>query len=1060
MAGVLSRSEGLPVLRLAAGMASGSCFVQYESGNFACGISGHAHDAAARLCNAAQSLPPAARSSSPGSSSSYVALLLSDGAACCLQTNFCLEPCAGGHLLMSARAGLPTGPATARSASTLNRQTLGPGRHTLLGAAALLAQGAVTPKTPGAAAGRRCAHKSQQRRRMRRKFEALEDLLAGACDVLPPPPEHLLTQAPAASGDGGASRVGDGAAGSGKEAAPAGGKARRPSQRMSVVTDGSGAAGAPNMNPVTPRGGGAGGGVPTLDLAAVAAAQDCHAAGALTPTMIMNSPCWGLTGGASAGHSMQASPSSRHVLDSRQLPGQQMPSTSNSGSCSAARASFVAAGAAAPGACSANTASMNNAATLGSTGSSSRHSLRQQVWQEVAELRARELSMVNGYSSSRRLALQLPVSCTAAQQAQCSSGQSAGAEAASMQHGLCRVVDGSGAARPAGARSALKVTFQSPRNSRAHGASSSGSISSSGGRSCTLPQSLRHTGPLFKQQHQQQQVLQEEASLHSVNSLSMFPDPTAGGVCSSKMAAGAVAGKAAASCTSPALNAARLQEQRQHALAVSACKALGCSAAADDYVAALPAGLPAVNLSAAGLSRLPALHRLTELDCLAASFNNISSLPRLVPVDAAAVSAAVAAAADSDSSSSEEGSGAADGRVACDLPPQPAAFGPAAAAAAAGGGVTAHLEELIALKVPSALPGCLTQLSLAYNHLECLPVELAAALPQLVSLDLSHNRLQELPCTFAALSCLKLLFLGSNQLAALPSNLTRLFLLSTLDVSHNKLQQLPADLQMLQSLARLDVQHNQLARLPQGLSGLTRLERLAISHNQCLQLQEGSLAGLRVLTSLEMAGIGLNNAALKAAVQQEDAPPSIAAAAAAVVGSPGLGSITAAVAPVGAPVSAAVLLPSLRVLDLSHNQLQVLPHWLPSSLCCLLVASNRIRELPGDLLAGLAGSLLQLDLQDNVLHDMPAQLRLLGRLQVLSLQGNPGSDPGLAGTRVGMAWAYKWLATQKSAAASAAQRASAGQGQVQQGLPGIPHQWDIAAERGHGTSRTQDVTGT
>jgi hypothetical protein len=30
MSGVLSRSEGLPVLGLAAGVASGSCFVQYE----------------------------------------------------------------------------------------------------------------------------------------------------------------------------------------------------------------------------------------------------------------------------------------------------------------------------------------------------------------------------------------------------------------------------------------------------------------------------------------------------------------------------------------------------------------------------------------------------------------------------------------------------------------------------------------------------------------------------------------------------------------------------------------------------------------------------------------------------------------------------------------------------------------------------------------------------------------------------------------------------------------------------------------------------------------------
>jgi hypothetical protein len=122
----------------------------------------------------------------------------------------------------------------------------------------------------------------------------------------------------------------------------------------------------------------------------------------------------------------------------------------------------------------------------------------------------------------------------------------------------------------------------------------------------------------------------------------------------------------------------------------------------------------------AGLCRLPALSRLTELDCLAASFNNISSLPHLVPVDAAAVAAAATAAADNGSSTSDTGDIAAVGSAAA--------------------GVAAQLDKLLVSKVPSALPGCLTQLGLAYNQLECLPLELPAALPQLTSLDLSHNR--------------------------------------------------------------------------------------------------------------------------------------------------------------------------------------------------------------------------------------------------------------------------------------------------------------------------------
>lgn len=297
-------------------------------------------------------------------------------------------------------------------------------------------------------------------------------------------------------------------------------------------------------------------------------------------------------------------------------------------------------------------------------------------------------------------------------------------------------------------------------------------------------------------------------------------------------------------------------------------------------------------------------------------------------------------------------------------------------------------------------------------------------------------RLQELPCTFAALSCLKLLFLAHNQLAALPSNLTRLFLLSTLDVSHNKLQQLPQDLQQLQSLAQLNVQHNQLVRLPQGLSGLTGLVSLAVGHNQGLQLPRGSLAGLRGLTCLLLAGVGLTDDSLDAAVQQ-DSPPdtttvAVAAAEAGAVHAsssvipasvaPDAAAATATAAPAGVPVA---VLPCLRVLDVSHNQLQLLPQWLPPSLCCLCAAGNRIREASGDVLAGLAGNLLQLDFQDNVLHDVPAQLRLLVRLQVLALQGNPGLDPEIADKGMGLGWAYKWWATRKTSAASAAQRAAA-----------------------------------
>lgn len=278
-------------------------------------------------------------------------------------------------------------------------------------------------------------------------------------------------------------------------------------------------------------------------------------------------------------------------------------------------------------------------------------------------------------------------------------------------------------------------------------------------------------------------------------------------------------------------------------------------------------------------------------------------------------------------------------------------------------------------------------------------------------------RLKELPITLGGLSCLKVLFLAHNQLAHLPPSFTRLFLLQTLDVNHNSLAQLPANLDQLQSLSSLQAQHNRLVQVPRKLSAIQGLKSLGLGYNDLQQLPAGCLTGLSGLTCLGLAGNGLTDAVLQAAVDVPDAAERA-----------------------GALLAAAVL-PALRLLDLSDNQLQCFPAWVPANLVHLLAANNRICEVPGEQLSQLSSSLVELDLQQNVIQDMPAQLRIMTRLQVLMLGGNPGMDPELLEKGGGLLWAYKWMAAQKSAVLRGThaqhQQQRAQQGQPLVSLPGI-----------------------
>jgi hypothetical protein len=124
------------------------------------------------------------------------------------------------------------------------------------------------------------------------------------------------------------------------------------------------------------------------------------------------------------------------------------------------------------------------------------------------------------------------------------------------------------------------------------------------------------------------------------------------------------------------------------------------------------------------------------------------------------------------------------------------------------------------------------RLSLSGLGLRSLPPDMLDALNGLRELDLSGNRLRELPANVAHLSKLEWLDLGNNRFEALPAEVCRLAALVSLDVSENRLTALPDAIGDLSRLVELSLYRNNLTEIPTTIVGLSRLKRLDLATNR------------------------------------------------------------------------------------------------------------------------------------------------------------------------------------------------------------------------------------
>jgi Leucine-rich repeat (LRR) protein len=169
-----------------------------------------------------------------------------------------------------------------------------------------------------------------------------------------------------------------------------------------------------------------------------------------------------------------------------------------------------------------------------------------------------------------------------------------------------------------------------------------------------------------------------------------------------------------------------------------------------------------------------------------------------------------------------------------------------------GGQALLHVNE-------DGMPTSLTQAhDLDLSNLtmrECWPLFPPApwkTVETLISVNLAHNQLWEVPKSVLQCAFLKALSLSSNRFDDLPEWLVEFKWLEKLSLDDNNFSEIPSTVFDVGTLTSLSVSHNNLVVISESISKLDRLKILSISHNRLRDLPE-EVGGLADLETLEYA---------------------------------------------------------------------------------------------------------------------------------------------------------------------------------------------------------------
>ena len=217
---------------------------------------------------------------------------------------------------------------------------------------------------------------------------------------------------------------------------------------------------------------------------------------------------------------------------------------------------------------------------------------------------------------------------------------------------------------------------------------------------------------------------------------------------------------------------------------------------------------------------------------------------------------------------------------------------------------------------------------------------------EMTELDLSEERLTQLPPEMGRLTNLTALDLSRNQIEVIPPEMGRLTNLTALDLSRNQIEVIPPEIRYLTNLTKLSLYSNRIAIIPESIGSLTKLTELYLYSNQVSAIPE-SIGQLTNLTALFLAK----------------------------------NQITAIPESIGR-------LTNLASLFLSRNQITDIPESIGrlTNLTELFLAHNQITDIPAAV--GQLTNLTELNLEQNRISDIPTALFALSSLTMLNLRNN------------------------------------------------------------------------
>ncbi|KAL3667499.1 hypothetical protein V7S43_007720 [Phytophthora oleae] len=250
----------------------------------------------------------------------------------------------------------------------------------------------------------------------------------------------------------------------------------------------------------------------------------------------------------------------------------------------------------------------------------------------------------------------------------------------------------------------------------------------------------------------------------------------------------------------------------------------------------------------------------------------------------------------------------------------------------------------------------------------------------LVKIDLSHNAIPSISDEIGGLTSVISIKLTKNALQGLPEGFFELQALTYLDLSHNQFEQdLPESFSTLVGLKELVLSGNKLSRLPNSIALLENLEALHIEENRLEALPEriGNLHKLHVLNahSNELSTLPSSFGALEN-MQNLDLKKNR----------------------LESTGDALATLSRVKFLDLRQNKLVIFPV-LPggAALDQVFLGYNTLSTIDELSILRVKDSITVLDIRDNKLAALPANIACLYRLKTLDVANNDLSDlpPGL-----------------------------------------------------------------